>query len=126
MSFTAVTHCGTDHHEWLNRLDFYKNEFKIVDERLLEITQKNNGKEVMEGIEHFQNQFIVQKNNIDELKHEVNNHAKKVAEEAQHHAGKMDISNTIEHEKINEKISSLERVINELRHEFNLFLAKWM
>lgn len=124
MSYTATTHCGNDHQEWIKDLDFYKEEFNTMGTRLLEVAQKNTGHEVMAEVEHFQNQFIIQRTNIDELKHDINAHAGKIAEEAKAHNGKMESIHLGEHDVLDERVEGLEKIINSLRHEFNLFLAK--
>ncbi len=55
--------------EWTNKLNFYGEEISILSGRLAEITTKNSNKEMLSEVEHFQNQFIIQQNNIDEIKH---------------------------------------------------------
>ena len=57
--------------EWTSKLNFYKDEVAIMRSRLEEITSKNNDKDVLAKVEHFQNQFIIQKNNNDEIAHAV-------------------------------------------------------
>lgn len=126
MTYTNVSHCGTDHSHWLKDLDFYDEEMDTLEKRLLEIASKNNGHEVMAGVEHFQNQFIVQRNNIDQLQHDIHAHDKTVAIEAQEHAGKMKLAEADHHIKLKDQFTSFEKVFNDLRHEFNGFLSKWM
>jgi hypothetical protein len=126
MSYTTFSHCGTDHAEWLKSIDFYKNEFDILEERLLEVVKKNNGAETMAQAEHFQNQFIIQRENIDDLKHRIHEHTGKVATDIKEHAGKIGIGLVGEHDSVGDKFKNLEKIINDLRHEFNLFLAKRM
>ena len=72
MSYTTTAHLGHDHLEWLKSIEFYEDEFDILEKRLAEIVSKNNGAEAMAGVEHFQNQFVIQRNNLDELKHSIN------------------------------------------------------
>nr|MBP6215751.1 hypothetical protein [Chitinophagaceae bacterium] len=79
-----------------------------------------------QGVEHFQNQFIVQRNNIDELKHEVNLYVEKLGKDAQQHGGRMETAMIAEHTALHEKYEDFERVMNILRHEFNEYLSKWM
>lgn len=55
--------------EWLNKLAFYKDELKVMQNRVSEIAAKNTAKDVLASVEHFQNQLIIQRNNIDELAH---------------------------------------------------------
>jgi NAD-dependent SIR2 family protein deacetylase len=126
MSYTYVDFCGNDHAEWLNSIDFYDEEFEIIEERLLEIATKYTGHEVMAQVEHFQNQFVVQHNNIDELKHRIHSHNQKVAEDAKLHRGKMETVYVDDHNRLKDQLVSFEKNANELRHEFNLFLSKWM
>lgn len=126
MSYTTISHCGNDHDTWLKSISFYDDDLDTLENRLVEIVKKNNGHEAMAGVEHFQNQFIVQRNNIDELRHEINMHAGKVALDAQAHAGRINTSFATEHATLKEQFDSFEKVINELRQEFNTFLSKWM
>ena len=53
-----------EHAEWISKLNFYKDDIKIFNTRLEEIVSKNNGEEVLAEVERFQNQFIIQRNNI--------------------------------------------------------------
>jgi hypothetical protein len=126
MSYTTATYCGTDHHQWLRSLEFYKEEFKILDERLQEIMQRNNGKETMALAEHFQNQFLIQRNNIDELKHNIHEHENLVAMDVREHAGKMKNTRVLDHDEIKAEFETLEKLIKNLRVEYNLFLSRWM
>jgi hypothetical protein len=126
MSFTTVAHCGTDHASWLKAIAFYEEEFDILKERLMEIAQKNSGAAIMARVEHFQNQFIVQRNNMDELKHRIREHDLQVSTAARQHSGKMDTANDGVHNSIREQFMGIEKISNELRHEFNQFLSKWM
>lgn len=125
MKYTTVAHCGNDHQEWLKSVEFYDQDLDTLEKRLLELVGKNNTREVMTGVEHFQNQFIVQRNNIDELRHSINEHAGKVATDLQTHAGRMEEHLVGEHDGLGEQVRSFEKVMNELRHEYNLFLARW-
>lgn len=126
MSYISIAHCGNDHQEWIRSMDFYEDDIDTLEGRLVEIVKKNNSHDAMAGVEHFQNQFIVQRNNIDELRHSIHEHSGKVAADAEQHAGKMEVIRTGEHDLLKEEVQNFEKVINELRHEFNLFLAKWM
>jgi hypothetical protein len=126
MSYTATSHCGNEHEQWLKSISFYDDDLDVLENRLTEIVKKNNGQEVMTGVEHFQNQFMIQRNNISDLKHNIKKHAGNVAADAQIHAGKMDEFFMDEHGNLKSEVDSFEKVMNDLRHEFSLFLAKWM
>ena len=126
MSYTTVANCGTDHQEWLKALDFYDKELDIQEERLAEIATKNTGEEVMKAVEHFQNQFIIQRNTIDELQHNIHEHEHNVLKDVQTHVGRIETAQVQTHHAVKEEFEGFEKVINELREEFKLFLSKWM
>lgn len=126
MSYQAVSHCGNDHQQWIKSIDFYKDDIKTLQTRLAEIATRNSTKEVLAGVEHFQNQFIVQRNNMDELKHRIHEHDDKVAKDVQTHVGKIESAQVSEHQNIKEEFEGFEKVVKDLRKEFNEFLAKWM
>lgn len=125
MSYTSVLHCGTDHSQWLKSINFYKDDLITMEDRLLEIVKKNNSKEAMAGIEHFQNQFILQRNNMHDLIHAIHEHDHRVVSEAKEHAGKVETILASEHDDLKDHFESFEKIFNELRHEFNLFLSRW-
>ena len=64
MSYTNASNLGVQHNEWLRKLEFYKEDLDILEKRLLEVSDKNTSTEARAGIEHFQNQFMIQRKNI--------------------------------------------------------------
>lgn len=126
MTYTSITQAGNDHSFWRKGLEFYSDEIEIMESRLAEVASKNNSFEARQGVEHFQNQFIVQRNNMDELNHEINLYVQKLGEDAQKHQGRMEVGMLAEHDKLQEKYEVFEKVMNGLRHEFNDYLGKWM
>ncbi len=126
MSFVNAPRPVTDDASLLQSLDFYAAELKLMNDRLAEVAAKNTGFEARSAIEHFQNQFIVQKNNIDELRHTVKEQAHAAAEDARRHAGRVDKLRIGEQEKTEDEVHSFEKVVNELRAEFNRFLSDMM
>ncbi|MBS1666954.1 MAG: hypothetical protein JST58_06225 [Bacteroidetes bacterium] len=126
MSFTNTASIGVEHTEWINKLEFYKNDIGILEQRLMDIAGRNSSSEAMAGIEHFQNQFIVQRNNIDELKHAINENVHLAFEDAISHAGRIDGDRIGTQKKLEVQVRAFEKVVNELRQEFNQYAVKWM
>jgi hypothetical protein len=126
MNYTDTSNLTASHSVWLKLLSFYKEDIDILKNRLLEVAGKNTSAEAMAGVEHFQNQFIVQRNNIDEMNHSINEYAHQLAGEIQQHAGKVSLTIIEKNTKLNDEVKQLEKIINELRQEFNLYLSKWM
>jgi len=126
MSFTNTTQVNAEHQEWLKGLDFYKEDIHILENRLLEIATKNTTFEASQGIEHFQNQFLVQRNNIDELRHKIKEHISTNGQRTELAAEVVENEKLAEHENLKDEYLYFEKVIKDLRQEFNIYLAKWM
>lgn len=126
MSYTSVSHLTNEHNDWLRALDFYDTEIDTMENRLTEVATKNDNQDAMKGVEHFQNQFIIQRNNIDELQHNIKINLQQISHQALTTAGHVEIFTLHEHESMREDFMSFEKIMLELRHEFNRFLSKWM
>jgi hypothetical protein len=126
MNFTNTTIVNAEHQAWLKGLDFYKEDIHILEKRLLEIAVKNSAFEARQGIEHFQNQFLVQLNNISELKHTVKEHISTYGKTMELAEEVVENEKLADHENLKDAYLSFEKIVNELRQEFNIFLAKWM
>jgi CBS-domain-containing membrane protein len=112
--------------EWANKLKFYKEELEVLKTRLAEITSKNNNQEVLKEVEHFQNQFIIQRNNIDTIAHEVKMNEEKLMAEIKSNPVAADHRKVEYHTKEKDMVNSFEKNMNEIRSEFNRFASKWM
>jgi seryl-tRNA synthetase len=123
MSYLNISHIGNKHNEWISGLDFYKDDIHIMEQRLSDLAGHKLDMDAKRNMEHFQNQFIVQRNNIDELKHKINEHLKHLGKEAGLHAGHINQEMVREHEQLSEEYTMLEKVMNELRHDFNNYLS---
>ncbi|HXD93671.1 MAG TPA: hypothetical protein VNX01_10685 [Bacteroidia bacterium] len=115
-----------EHTEWLNKLSFYVDEISVMQKRIEEIAQKNTAKEVKIKIEHFQNQLLIQKNNIDALKRHIKDDEKLLKDNIMKNETAVDHRKIEDHIAEREDIEVFETNFNHLRKEFNLFLAEWM
>ncbi|MCF8415761.1 MAG: hypothetical protein K9G40_05930 [Crocinitomicaceae bacterium] len=112
--------------EWTSKLSFYKDEIKILTGRLEELASKNTTNEVLVGIERFQNQLIIQRNNIDEILHLVKLNEEVLIEEINANPVAVDHRKVEYHSNEKDMVDSFEKNFNELRAEFNEFASKWM
>lgn len=97
-----------------------------MQERLEEITNDNTGREVLEEVEHFQNQILIQRNHIDELKHGLHANIHEMKQQLEAAPDFVSESSENENEDLYQQYLTTEKIINELRKEFNRFAAKWM
>jgi len=126
MKKVNIKHISNLHNEWLRGLEFYAIELNIMQERLDEVAAGNTGKKVAEKIEYFQNEIIIHRNFIDELRHYIHSNLQKIEDELLKTEIFVDQNTAFEHKKLNEQYLTEEKMINELRHEFNRFAAEWL
>lgn len=123
---TAMYAQHFDHAAWINKLKFYRDEIVILEKQLEEISSKNNRKDVLAMVDHFQNQFLIQKNNINNILHVVKRDEKKLILEIAGNPVAVDHRETDDHSKERDQVQTFEKTFNELRAEFKGFAAKWM
>lgn len=126
MTYTDINNIDVNYKEWLGSLEFYKDDLDILSNRLTEVARKNTGSEALKGVEHFQNQFDIQRQHISDLQHRIKSSLRICAEDVKHHAGKVSTAAADSVKSIEQDISGFEKNIKELRHEYNSFLVKWM
>lgn len=126
MKTTLITEQHHTHREWLNKIAFYRDEIKIMQNRIEEIVSKNTGEDVLKQVEHFQNQLIIQSSTLDELNHDINKHEQELIEMIKANPIASDHRRAEVHPEHAENMISFEKYFNELRHELISFLAKTM
>lgn len=126
MRYMNASLLNYEHFDWLKAIDFYKDDLTVLQKRLAEVAFKNSGKEVMSDVEHYQNQLIVQRNNLEELSHGIYEHIHHVVENSRTHAGKVASTIVEEHGKKKDEFLTLMGIIKSLRKDFMGFLVKWM
>jgi hypothetical protein len=110
--------------EWNNSIAFYLSEIDILQERLLEVAAKNNKEAVSASIEHFQNQFILQKQNLQVLRHDVHKQHDAITVEIQK-ANKIFNMYIVDNQFfLRERLQMIEKIFVETKHSFYRFLAK--
>jgi hypothetical protein len=108
--------------QWLKDLDFAKDEIETYRNRLGEITQKNTKTEVLAPAEHFQNQFILHCEVIDELKHDINAEEHKIVENAKANNVATDHRKVDENSALVNRMQTFDKIWNELKTEYTEYL----
>lgn len=115
-----------EHKTWLNMLLFYKDELSIMGNRIAEIARKNTAMEVLSMVERYQNQLIIQKEQIDILSHEIRGHESVLEAAVKENPTAVDHQKFSDHPQLREKVEVFEKMFNDLRAELIRFLSKWM
>ena len=126
MTKTSIYLQHGEHIDWINKLAFYTDEIAIMQTRLEEVSSKNNAHEIRKEIEHFQNQFIIQKAHVHDMRQVIKQDEKQIQANILSNPVASDHRKTEDHAVERESIQSLELTINDLRKEFKTFLSKYL
>ncbi|MBK7390760.1 MAG: hypothetical protein KBH11_00850 [Bacteroidia bacterium] len=113
-----------EHLEWLNKLDFYKDDIAILKRRIEEVAAKNTGHDVMAMIEHFQNQLIIQRNELDEFRHAIKEHENELEAAVKSNPTATNRQRLSDDPMLRTRMERYETIFNELRMELYRFLSK--
>jgi hypothetical protein len=111
---------------WTNSLKFYKDEIILLRERLAEIAFKNTNKIILAEVEHYQNQFIIQRNKIDEIMHAIKLNENALIKEINSNPIAVDHRKVAAHTNEAEQMKTFEKIFADLREKYNRFSSKWM
>jgi hypothetical protein len=123
---TYINDLHFEHQLWLNEIRFVADEIKIFEKRLGELVSKNTDREMLAELEHFQNQFIRQRESVDILSHELREEDANLAKYAQEHPVAIDRVHFTDHTETREKVDSFRQRYAGLKADFQRFSAKWM
>ena len=126
MEGTKISVLHTEHREWLNKLDFYKDDLVVLNRRIEEVASKNNSREVMPIVEHFQNQFIIQRNEVDEFRHAIKEHENVLEAAVNANPTAINRQRLADHPLMKDRMERFEKLFQEFRMELLRFVAKYM
>ena len=124
------TSLSTLHHQaidWLRELEFYTVELSILSGRLNEVMSKTAGDlEAAKQATHFQNKFVLLREQTDVLAKDIKTREEKVEKTTQVMPGRIDEHIRLLDDKIFDRMAMLSKGIAATRYEFNKFLSKIM
>jgi len=108
---------------WRETLRSYRDEFTLFKKHLLEAAGHQLSKDQLQDVEHYHNQFHIQLINIHDLKQAIKTHDRKIGYEMREQNG-LNEETVADHENLFNQYQSLEHTLQEIREEFNEFLAR--
>ena len=112
------------HKKWINDLDFYKEQVKVFEERLAKVSLKNVDKEVKVEVEKFQNRFIIQRNEIDYLRHDIKQQENELEREEKIAPTVSETETITEEFTLKDRMDTFEKLFLDLQLEFDTFIEK--
>ena len=113
-----------EHSEWQNKIRFYKEQLKNFENELSEFVKQNDSGEQMAAVEHFQNQFIMQREHLDIMRHDFKQYENAIEHMQEHAIDKTAEGLHVLQENNSDRLLQFEKLFHELRHEFYAFLNK--
>jgi hypothetical protein len=110
--------------DWVKELAFYKDELKTFQTRLEEVVVRNNKQEILAEVEHFQNQFIRQKEVMDELNHDFKQFDNTITANVLSNPIASDHRSVVIPAKLIDQHIMVLQIYKELKTDFEKFLVK--
>lgn len=112
---------------WITELNFDIQLLKVFEDHLAHLAYHNTSKSMMPRIEQFQNQFIRQREVIDELKHDLNVSEKQLAAFLRDMAPIGYENERLDnHHGLRDKFLTFRSLFEDLKSRFRYFEAEWM
>ena len=127
MATISIRSLHMEYQLWTRELVFYKEEIKIFESHLIAILERNTKNGVPAHVEHYQNQFILQKEVIDFLKHDLIVSERQLANFVHDLSGEgIDNIKMDNHSKLRERMQTFRKIYREIKNEFRRFEMQWM
>lgn len=110
---------------WKRELSSSKEEIKSFEQELSNLTCKNYNREVLAHVEHFQNNFIRQKEVIDELRHDLPDSRNKVENIFNSRHPNEEEDHDI-HAHLADRMETFRKLYFELKDDFQKFESEYL
>ena len=114
-----------EHNVWANELRFAADELRFFEGRLAVLVQKSNNKDMLAYLEHYQNQFIREKEVHDQLMRDIRVHEQSLSKKLRFEK-EIEPSFFQEHQRLRDEMTTFRKIFAELKGKFFEFLTKWM
>jgi chromosome segregation ATPase len=109
---------------WRTQMRKYREEFTNLKDKLRQISLKVTRPELLQDVEHYENQFHIQLINIHDLKHSIKVHDYKTAVARIENNGRVNHTTLAEHEHLFNEYQRLQHLLDELKDRFNQFISR--
>ncbi|HEX5002500.1 MAG TPA: hypothetical protein VFW78_08375 [Bacteroidia bacterium] len=107
-----------EHTGWQNKISNFKTELNGLNDELGNSLLKIAPRDVPAHAEHFQNQFILQKEVLDILRHDLKQYENLLEANLEKPGKNPDIEIESERNRLKERLSDFGRIFDELRSEY--------
>lgn len=112
------------HKTWQEELAFYADDLTILKNRLSEVSIQNTAQEIKKSVEQFQNQFVIQKEQIDILNHDIQISEDAIQENIKENPVASDHRKMAEKTDLTDRMKTFKKLFVEMKDSFNDFVGK--
>jgi seryl-tRNA synthetase len=112
-----------EHTLWRNELSFFQDEVNIYEKYLEKLVNAGEDREVLVDLEQYQNQFIRQKEVLDQLQHDIKVHDQELGKMLQREEDPTE-ADLIRHNKVGDQMETFRKIYGELKSKFLEFMAE--
>ncbi len=124
MVTTDISQLSAECNTWRMQMRKYREEFTQLKNQLRQIVPKVTRKEMLQDVEHYENQFHIQLINIHDLKHSIKVHDYKAAVSTAENNVHTRSLLSAEHEHLFDQYQRLQYMLQELKEGFQQFISK--
>lgn len=122
MVTTETSQLTRDCNSWIESLRSQREEINRMKMELQDAAANITDKDLLERVDHYENQFEIQLNNVHDLKKNIKLHDQVGLQKFSFEKG-MPPELVQDHEKLSFEYADLRRILNDLKSDFRSFLA---
>ncbi len=123
MVTTEIEQLSGECNAWRETLRSLRDEFGQLKSHLPAAASHETSKDSLLEIDHLDNQLHIQLINIHDLKHSIKVHQQKIKHELSSDTASISDATLAEHENLHDDFETLTFTLNELRTEYDRFMA---
>jgi hypothetical protein len=105
---------------WAKELSYLHEEISVLERFLAEVYYRNNHEDVLSQIDHFETRFILQKDWLSKMKHDIEHYENPSA------TSLLEPEKELNHNAMKIQMEVNRNINNQLKDSFLKFLVKWM
>ena len=115
-----------EHKNWLSEIEYWKDELKFFKNRLSEVVSRWSDKDILARCEQYQNQFIMHREILDILRHDIKAHENELEEMAVEHPVAINHRRFEDHTGLRDRVETQRDIYNSMKKSYFVFLTESM
>lgn len=124
MVTTDISQLTAECNNWRQTMRNYRDEFTQLQQQLRKVAAPVSQKDLLQDVEHYENQFHIQLINIHDIKHSIKLHEHQASIEKDRNGGQVNDTTLVKHEQLYDDYQRLDNMLQELKSDFTQFLNR--